>query len=195
MTGKIIPIRRQEQPSDTVSDSDLLAACAHRDQGALAQLYDRHHLQVWRFVARLLGSGCPEVDDLVQCTFVEVWRSAPRFQGRSQVCSWILGISHNLARRHMRAGSRRRVAMVALREVTPHAFEPEGQWQDKLLLEQLEDALQTLSPKLRATFVLCDLEGIKGVEAAQVLNTRPGTVWRRLHEARAKLRVALGGQR
>ncbi len=195
MTGRVIPLRRPEQLSPAVSDADLLGACAQRDQGALAQLYDRHHLQVWRFLARLLGSSCPEVDDLVQSTFVEVWRSAPRFQGRSQVCSWILGISHNLARRHMRDGSRRRVAMAALKDVTPHAFEPEEAWQDKLLLERLEDALQSLSPKLRATFVLCDLEGIKGVEAAEVLNTRPGTVWRRLHEARSKLRTALGGQR
>lgn len=195
MTGQVIPLRRPEPEGEPVSDSALLGACAGGDQKALAHLYDRHHVQVWRFLARLLGTGCPEVDDLVQSTFVEVWRSAPRFQGRSHVRSWILGISHNLARRHMRDGSRRRAAMAALRDVTPQAFEPEGGWQDKLLLERLENALQQLSPKLRATFVLCDLEGITGVEAARILGTRPGTAWRRLHEARAKLRVALGGQR
>lgn len=194
MTGRLIPLRRQMPSAEQVSDAALVAVCAAGDQAALAVLYDRHHAQVWRFLGRLLGPGCADIDDMVQSTFVEVWRSAPRFEARSQVRSWILGISHNLARRHMRDGTRKRAAMSALKDVSAQSFEPESAWQDRLLLERLEAALQQLSPPLRAVFVLCDLEELKGVEAARVLGVRQGTVWRRLHDARKHLRRALQGE-
>jgi RNA polymerase sigma-70 factor (ECF subfamily) len=48
-----------------------------------------------------------------------------------------------------------------------------------------------MSHKLKVVFVMCDLEGIPGVEVACTLSLREGTVWRRLHEARKQLRLAL----
>lgn len=176
-----------------VPDDALLAACVAGDHEALGELYDRHHRAVWRFLGRVLGPGTPEIDDLVQSTFEQVWRGAVRFDGRAQVKSWIIGIAYNLARRHMRSGARRRAAMRTLATEAPASSAPEGRWQDRLLLEKLQVALQDLKPDLRATFVLCELEELSGTEVAAALNVRPGTVWRRLHEARKKLRAALEG--
>ena len=194
MTARLIPLRRPPVADSKMSDAALVAACAAEDQDALAALYDRHHVAVWRFCGRLLGSDCPEIDDVVQSTFVEVWRCAPRFEARAQVRSWIFGIAHNLARRHMRDGSRKRAALAALADVSAQSSLPEPGWQDRLLLQRLQAALHTLSPPLRSAFVLCDLEEVKGVEAAKILGVRPGTLWRRLHDARKRLRVALEGE-
>jgi RNA polymerase sigma-70 factor (ECF subfamily) len=53
---------------------------------------------------------------------------------------------------------------------------------------RLELSIAALPHELRTAFVMCELEDISGVEAARVLNWRPGTLWRRLHEARQALR-------
>jgi DNA-directed RNA polymerase specialized sigma24 family protein len=48
---------------------------------------------------------------------------------------------------------------------------------------------------LRVVFVMCDVEQVAGVDAAVALGIPPGTVWRRLHDARTRMRAALGGER
>lgn len=194
MSAKVVELR----PGSTgePSDADLVRACGDGDEGALGRLYDRHQGVVWRFVARVVGPASKsDVDDLVQSTFLEVWRSAPRFAGRSQVRTWILGIAHNLVRRHFRSSARRRAALTVLADNTPAPVDAEGALERRLLLQKMQVALQELSSEQRATFVLCDLEGVRGVDAAKILGVRPGTVWRRLHEARKQLRASLQGDR
>ena len=191
MSAKLIPLRPPSAEPEAMSDVALVAACAAGDQAALGQLYDRHHAGVWRFSARVAGS--PDVEDVVQSTFLEAWRSAARFQGRSGVRTWLLGIANNLLRRQRRDHVRRQAALTVLRDSAPDARSPEGAWQDRLLMERVQAALQTLTPDQRAAFVLCELEELKGVDAARVLGIRPGTLWRRLFDARRSLRGALEG--
>jgi DNA-directed RNA polymerase specialized sigma24 family protein len=57
---------------------------------------------------------------------------------------------------------------------------------------RIERALERLSPEHRAAFLLCELEEVPGPEAASLLGVKVGTLWRRLSEARARLRAALG---
>lgn len=175
-------------------DRDLIQAAANGDSTALGTLYDRHHLTVWRFIARSLSTSGPETDDLVQSTFLEAWRSAPRFAGRSTVRTWLLGIAHNLVRRHIRDKTRRRAALTVLATEPRLESRSERQLDHGLMLSRLQAALQELSPEHRAAFVLCDLEQTRGIEAARILGVRPGTLWRRLHEARKTLRQALDGE-
>ena len=191
MTARLIPFR---PPADApaATDLELLRAMSAGDRSALGVLYDRHHAVVWRFIARSLGAG-NEPDDLVQSTFLEAWRSAPRFEGRSAVRSWLLGIAHNLVRRHLRDKTRRRAALTVLATEPRIDRVSETKLDTGLLLARLQDALKNLSPEHRAVFVLCDLEQTGGTEAARILGLRPGTLWRRLHEARKTLRKALDG--
>jgi hypothetical protein len=58
---------------------------------------------------------------------------------------------------------------------------------------RLAAALDELPHDLRVVYVLCELEDMPGVEAARALDVRPGTLWRRLHEARRALRDAIEG--
>ena len=60
-------------------------------------------------------------------------------------------------------------------------------------LDRLASALETLPHDLRTAYVLCDLEEVPGIEAARILDVRPGTLWRRLHDARRALRASIEG--
>jgi RNA polymerase sigma-70 factor, ECF subfamily len=181
---------------DTMSDDELVAACGAGGTAALGMLYDRFHGDVLRFLSRLLGARCPVLDDLAQATFVEVWKSAARFGRRSTVKSWILAIAHNLARRHIRQEIRKRSALAVL-EGGAHDWvrSHEQLVGDKILVERLSASLATLDADLRTAFVMCDLEEISGVDAARALGVRPGTMWRRLFQARRALRAALKEER
>ena len=61
--------------------------------------------------------------------------------------------------------------------------------------DRIAAALDRLPHDLRTAYVMCDLEDIPGVEAARILEIRPGTMWRRLHDARRALREAIEGDR
>ena len=192
MNGRVLMLRPVRSVVDEMTDEAIVAACASGDTAALGLLFDRFHKDVVRFLSRLLGSDHRELDDLAQATFLEVWRAAGRFARKSTVKSWILAIAHNLARHHLRSESRRKTAL-SLLEHRPQktARSQEDEVGDHLLLERLARALKTLDPLRRTAFVMCDLEEISGVDAANALGVRPGTLWRRLHEARKQLKRAL----
>jgi DNA-directed RNA polymerase specialized sigma24 family protein len=73
-------------------DARLLRAISNRDQAALQTLYERH--SAWLF-ARLIRRCSDEdlVADVLQDTFLAVWRGAGRWRGDGDVAAWIWGIS------------------------------------------------------------------------------------------------------
>jgi RNA polymerase sigma-70 factor (ECF subfamily) len=187
--GRILPLRRVQGEVAEMSDEALLAACALPDAAALGALFDRFAPAVSKFLMRFLGSAHAEVDDLVQATFLEAQRCAGSFRGKSTVRAWILGISANLARHHLRGETRRRnmLSVAAVQPTTPHG-RPDDDSERRQMLARLHEAITELPPELRAPLVLCDMEELPGAEAARVLDLREGTLWRRLHEARKLLR-------
>lgn len=192
--GQVVPLRPAARPLQPLSDAALMAACATGDQAALAGLFDRHHQAVHHFLLRLTQASSDELDDLLQQTFVEVWRTAPKFSGRSSPRTWIFGIACNVARHHRRAHRRRDQALDRLASLPVGSPEgPEERVERQRLLEQLGAAVGALPSEMAEAFLLCDVEGIPGVVAANTLGVRPGTLWRRLHYARKRLAALLGG--
>jgi RNA polymerase sigma-70 factor (ECF subfamily) len=193
VSGKLLPLRR---PADepAISDAALVAACATGDGAALGALFERYQRQVERFVARLSWCNVTELADLVQNTFVEVQRAARGFQGKASVRTWIFSIAVNVARRHTRGEYRRRTMLADARLRSPRAGAGvDDQVAHRQQLRSIERALAELRPELREAFVLCDLEDVRGAEAARALGIREGTLWWRLHEARKRLRAASEG--
>ncbi len=191
--GTLRPLRRVEGSTVELTDEALVAACATGDSAALGALIDRFQAPVYRLVARLLGSDGTERDDLVQQTFVEVARSAARFRQRSTVRVWIFGIAANLARNQIRSLIRQRKLETHLAALPPLAsMRADEQLERYELVGKLRVALAALPHPLREALVLCEIEEMTAAEAAAVLGTRQGTVWRRVHEARQALRAALG---
>ena len=192
MTAKVIALARPAQRVDEISDEALVAACAVGDETALRILYRRHNEAVYRFACRTLGAARSHADDVVQQVFLTAWDSAHRFKGRSAVRSWLFGIAANLARAHHRKQARRAGLFERFSSVPE---EPPVTTDERLGLKQdlvrLKAAVEDLPHDLRVAFVMCEIEEIPGTEAARALGVRPGTIWRRLHEARRALRKAL----
>lgn len=186
--NNVVPIRRASAERDEVSDEALLLAAGTGDASAIAVLFRRHHPTIYRALTRLLGPQA-EVEDLVQATFLEAWRSAASFSGRSSAKTWLVGIAYNVYRHHVRALVRRRSAfrLFAIESATSETPMTEGRVDARRDLGTLERALLDLPEDLRAAFVLCQLEDLSGREAAQILKTRDGTVRRRVHEAKKRL--------
>jgi RNA polymerase sigma factor (sigma-70 family) len=169
-----------------VADDALMAACACGDAAALGALFERHHRAVHRHLARHLRARGDEADDLVQETFLEVHRSAGGYRGSGAVRGWIIGVAANVARRHIRDRIRHREVTAAML-----VRDPDDAMTRSDLRALLTAAIDALSPDLRAAFVLCEIDGVPGVEAARTLGIPAGTLWRRLHDARVALRDAL----
>ena len=190
--ARVVPLRRIQGAPEEMADAALVAACAVGDTAALGALFDRHHLAVYRFVARSTGLRQDELDDVVQSTFMQVMTASRAFRGESAVRTWLFGIAVNIGRHHIRSEIRRRTALASVGErEAPITTSPHHNVERKQQLQILERAMAGLPSDQRVAFVMCDLEEIRGVDAARVLGIREGTLYRRLHDARKALRSAL----
>jgi RNA polymerase sigma-70 factor (ECF subfamily) len=167
-------------------DEVLLRAVAQGDRGALEALYRRH--APWltvRLTRRCADPGL--VEEVVQDTFVAVWRGAGRYRGTGEVAAWIWGIGI----RRLIDQLRRAPAAVLCADDAATVLSAE----DHVLLGvehgDLGDALQRLSPELRAVVQATVLDGLTTKEAATLLGIPQGTVKTRAARARRELRGAL----
>src|SRR5262249_34683609 len=74
------------------SNERLVERIAAGDRRAMQVLYARHHLRVYRFVLRLVNDAAA-AEDVTSDVFLEVWKHAGRFEGRSQASTWLLSIA------------------------------------------------------------------------------------------------------
>jgi RNA polymerase sigma-70 factor (ECF subfamily) len=77
-------------------DAALMASIARGDKRALRTLYARHHVRLFRFLARLVKDEA-SAEELLSEVFLDVWRQAGRFEGRSLVSTWLMGIARHKA--------------------------------------------------------------------------------------------------
>lgn len=178
--------------SETMTDDGLIAACAAGDRAARARLFERYADGLHRFVVRMRGSDADVVDDLVQLTFLAAFEGAGRFRG-GNLRAWMYGIAANQVRDYARREIRRKRALAAVADTTPHASSA-ARTSELPLMVRLPAAIAALPHDLRAALVLIDLEGERGRDAALALGVPEGTLWRRVHLARKAVRIALGGQ-
>jgi len=165
-------------------EADLLAAVAAGDRTALRVLYDRHAPWLTLRLSRRCGDR-DVVDDALQDTFLAVWRSASRYDGRGEVAAWIWGI----AIRRMIDILRRRVPReIPLLEREERERSAEEQVLSGIEYGDLAGALNRLSPELRAVVQATVLDGLTTREAARLLGVPAGTVKTRMMRARAQLR-------
>jgi len=88
---------RSDQPCETAiepsaSDDVLIGRIAQGDRLAMQVLYGRHHVRVFRFGLRLVRDE-QVAEELITEVFLDVWRQAGKFEGRSTVSTWLLAIT------------------------------------------------------------------------------------------------------
>ncbi|CAA9254628.1 MAG: RNA polymerase ECF-type sigma factor [uncultured Acidimicrobiales bacterium] len=170
------------------SDAELLTAVAAGDRRALAVLYERHAPWLTVRLSRRCGDA-GMVDEVLQDTFLAVWKGAGRFAGQGEVGAWVWGIAIRRLVDHLR--KRRPVPVARFGSSSRDAASAE----DELLLAvehgDVGGALRRLSPELRAVVQATVLDGLTTREAARLLDIPAGTVKTRMMRARAQLREAL----
>lgn len=167
-------------------DDALLAAVATGDREALAELYRRHaSWLVLRLSRRCSDPGM--VEEVVQDTFVAVWKGAARYRASGEVPAWIWGI-----------GIRRLISRLRQRPMAlawAHTDDTMVSAEDEVLIGvehgELGPVLSRLSPELRAVVQATVLDGLTTKEAATLLGIPQGTVKTRAARARRELREAL----
>jgi RNA polymerase sigma factor (sigma-70 family) len=171
------------------SDGELLRVVADGDTAALRELYERH--APWmsvRLTRRCNDRGV--VAEVLQDTFVAVWRGAGSYRGEGDVAAWLWGVA--IRRLVSRLRSRRAGAEVLLADVTPL---PEVSVEERVLsgveYGDLGAALAHLSPEMRAVVQAVVLDGLTARETSRLLGVNQGTVKTRLHRAKAQLRREL----
>jgi RNA polymerase sigma-70 factor (ECF subfamily) len=177
-----------------ISDRTLVQFIADRDKAALKLLHLRHSARVYRFVARLTGSKSA-AEETVNEVFLEVWRDARQFKGKSQVATWLLGIAH------FKALSRcRRRSEVPPDRHAQHLIEDASDGvaalnEKRRRRDILEKCMTTLTPIHREVINLIPYQGKKVEDVAQTTEVPVSTIKTRSHYARghmAKLFAAAG---
>ena len=195
MSAKVLRLPRRPGPEPDLSDEALAAAAATGDRAAVGALFDRFQPLVTRYLARVIGGG-PEVEDLVQATFVVVAKGRSSFDGRSKASTWLLGIATNVARHHRRA-IRRRHRLVE-RVTQSEVARPTGldeQVDARRAVAIVEEVLAAQPEERRMAFVLCEIEGRSARQAAEILSTSETAIWKRVSDTRRALKRALGNDR
>jgi RNA polymerase sigma-70 factor (ECF subfamily) len=176
-----------EEP--TVADADLLAAVGAGDRDALGELYARHSPWLLLRLSRKCGDH-GLVDEVLQDTFLAVWRRPHSWTGEGEVAAWLWGI----ASRRMIDGFRRRPASTV--PLPAGELLGAGQSAEEELLAggaygEVSIALGTLPADLRDALRATVVDGLTTAEAAQRLGIPAGTVKTRVMRAKAVLRKAL----
>jgi len=184
----VTDMRHGGNQGDARADVALVHALADGDRTALETLYGRH--APWlllRLQRRCADPGL--VDEVVQDTFVAVWKSARRYRGSGEVAAWIWGIGV----RRLVDALRSRPHSTPMTDVPEHGLELSAE--ERVLLGvqygDLAGALDRLSPELRSVVQATVLDGLTTAEAARLLHIPQGTVKTRMMRARTQLREEL----
>ena len=160
----------------------------------IEEIYDRYAPQVERWVRRLAG---PRLDpeDLLHDIFLVVLRRRHEFRGEAKLTTWLFCITQRIVRwRRRKAALRRWLWQThgqAVAEATATVPTPVEEVERREASLRLYAALDRMPEKYRTTLVLFALEGLPGEEIAALTGTDTGTIWVRLHRARARLAALL----
>jgi RNA polymerase sigma-70 factor (ECF subfamily) len=187
------------RPSHTAATSDetLVGLIAGGDKQAVRLLFARHNVRVFRFLLRIIGNEAT-AEDLLNEVFLEVWRSANRFEGRSQVTTWLLGIARFKALSELRRRSPDALDEETAASLEDPADSPETTMQDRDRSAVLADCISQLSEAHRQVIDLVYYHEQSIEEVAQVVGVPANTVKTRVFHARkriAELMAARGLER
>jgi len=182
-------MRRSGGDATVMSDEAIALACASGDPAAIGELFQRFRRPVARYIHRLVGGG-PDVEDLVQATFMELARGRSNYDvDRARVSTWLFGIATNIVRHHRRAAGRRSSLRTAFARLIPSpSADPSHLADTRRQLERAHSALMELPEDQREAFVLCELEGLSAKDAGVVLGATETAVWKRVSKARRTVR-------
>jgi RNA polymerase sigma-70 factor, ECF subfamily len=192
--------RRSEQERSpreelkALDDSGVVAAHLAGNRRAFGELVERYQNRLLNFIYRTTGDR-ERAEDLVQETFIRVYRHLHRFDQTKKFSTWIYTISSNLAKNELRNRSRNPLVLFQTLMKNRQADERPLEWEDNTyrpddlfrkrhLKSQVDAAVDQLPEHHRTVFILREMEGKTYEEIAEITSTNLGTVKSRLNRAR-----------
>jgi len=179
-------VRAGTAPLQATSDETLMSRVAAGDREAMRALYLRHHVRVFRFVMRLVRSQTV-AEDVISDVFLDVWRQAGSFEGRSAVSTWLLAIARFKALSVLRRRPDEELNDTGAAAVPDPTDDPEVAIQKKDTGEILRECLNALSREHREVIDLVYYHEKTVEEVAEIVGIPEATVKTRMFYARKKL--------
>jgi RNA polymerase sigma-70 factor (ECF subfamily) len=180
----------------SINERRLIVQAQAGDRVAFDELVRIHADRLYAVVLRLCV-GPHDAEEVTQEAFLRAWRAIGRFDGRSQLFTWLYRIGVNEAKRRAQRGERR-LHTVSLEESTSEPPDlsgaPEPRAERGALRAALERSVQALPLDYRAPLVLRDIEGLSTKDAAEILGMSEAALKSRLYRARVSVRDALRDQ-
>jgi RNA polymerase sigma-70 factor (ECF subfamily) len=183
-----------------VREHTTLSALRARDPAALRQVVDQHGRRLYR-AARGMGFSPGNAEDVTQDVFVTFFETIERFEGRSEVGTWLFGILYRKAQEHRRANAREELSD-ALDEAFEARFNADGSWRqppipaDRLVAAgqmavALRECLAGLPAQYREVFQLRQVDDLSPADVSGMLGCTINHVGVMFHRARVRLRACL----
>lgn len=185
--------------AEAATATALVARAKAGEQQAFSELVSRYRSRIVALALHLTGSES-EAEDIAQDVFLKAYQKLAAFEGRSQFFTWVYRMAVNRSLNARRDRKRRReTAMDDPRVARAVEIDAGGDPERAAVLREtytrLVIALDQLPARMRTTVVLVVLQGLSHAEASVVQGCSVGTIAWRIHEARNKLREAMGSDR
>jgi RNA polymerase sigma-70 factor (ECF subfamily) len=183
----------------TPSDQVLLTAVSRGDKAAFQQLYERFSARVYS-TALSYAQQEQEAEEIVQDVFVNIFRKAHQFQGKSAVSTWIYRIAVNASLNHIQSKKRHFLlrAFESTEQSTKHPIhQQESFYHPGIALENKENAqllygvIQQLPKRQKTAFILSFIEELPRQEVADIMETSLKSIESLLQRSKKNLRRQL----
>jgi RNA polymerase sigma-70 factor (ECF subfamily) len=174
-------------------DQTLVRLIAAGNKDAMRVLFARQNVRLFRFLVRLLGNEAT-AEDLVNEVFIDVWRHAGQFEGRSQVSTWILGIARHKALSALRQRSTDTFDDEMIEGIEDPADNPEVAAQKNERARILRDCLKQLSPAHREIIDLVYYHERSIEDVARITGAPQNTVKTRMFYARKRIATLMAAR-
>jgi RNA polymerase sigma-70 factor (ECF subfamily) len=178
--------------AQATSDQMLLESIADGGRNAMHILYSRHNVRVYRFILRIVRDATM-AEDLVSQVFLDVWRTASQFEGRSQVSTWLLSIARFKALTALRQRRYEDIDQEDVLEIADEADTPEASLDRSNTSAILRACVAKLSPAHREIINLVYYHEKSVEEVGAIIGIPQSTVKTRMFYARKQLADLLRG--
>jgi len=185
-TGQLYTITSAGRQTSDTSDVALIRSIAEGDKHAMQILFARHNVRVFRFLFRFVKDESA-AEDLVSEVFLDVWRKAGGYQGRSQVTTWLLAIARNKALSALQRRSNEELDEHAAAALEDPQDGPEVTLQNRQKAEVLLNCLRQLSLAHREVIDLVYYHEKSIDEVAEITGVPQNTVKTRMFYARKQI--------
>jgi RNA polymerase sigma-70 factor (ECF subfamily) len=180
-----------------VPDEELMALFQKGDASAFSSLVRKHKDGLTNFVLRFVGER-DDADDVVQETFVRVFRKKHSFTPGAMFSTWLYTIAANLSRTRLRRLALRRFIRIGsggeeepVFDLPDESAKTDQAAEESFREERIQKALNTLPVRLREAVVLRDIQELSYEEISAITGSAMGTVKSRINRARSHLRDQL----